>query len=155
MRPVGTGDRTWVSWVLEQRWGSAEVVSRGRTHRADALPALVAEVSGERCGLATYLIDGAEAELVSLDALRARRGIGTVLLAATVEAARSAGCRRLRLSTTNDNLDAMRFYQRRGLRIVAVRVGAVDDARLRKPQIPEIGEYGIALHDEIELAVDL
>ena len=54
--------------------------------------------------------------------------------------------------TTNDNTDALRFYQRRGFRIRAVRSGAVDDARRRlKPGIPAIGDHGIPLSDEIEL----
>jgi hypothetical protein len=47
---------------------------------------------------------------------------------------------------------ALRFYQRRGYRIRKVRVGAVDAARRQlKPSIPEIGQYGIAIHDEIVL----
>ena len=69
--------------------------------------------------------------------------------------AADAGCTRLWLITTNDNLDALRFYQRRGLRIRAVHPGAVQRARRRKPQIPEVGEFGIALHDELELELPL
>lgn len=58
--------------------------------------------------------------------------------------------------TTNDNVDALRFYQRRGFRIVAVRTGAVDEARSAlKPGIPHRGHYGIPLRDEIELAQPL
>ena len=60
------------------------------------------------------------------------------------------------LVTTNDNVDALRFYQRRGLRISGLRIGAVDESRARlKPQIPEIGAYGIPLRDEIELSKEL
>jgi hypothetical protein len=55
------------------------------------------------------------------------------------------------LVTTNDNLDALRFYQRRGLRLVAVHAGAVDEARRLKPEIARVGEYGIPIRDEIEL----
>jgi hypothetical protein len=54
--------------------------------------------------------------------------------------------------TTNDNLDALRFYQRRGFRLAALHRGAVDDSRARlKPQIPPIGDHGIKLRDELEL----
>jgi hypothetical protein len=54
--------------------------------------------------------------------------------------------------TTNDNVDALRFYQRRGFRLRAVRPGAVDDARRTlKPEIPAVGEQGIPIRDEIEL----
>jgi hypothetical protein len=77
--------------------------------------------------------------------------------AAAVEWARTRGCRRLWLITTNDNLDAIRFYQRRGWRLAAVHPGGADRARELKPSIPEIGEYGIPIHDELEfeLVVDL
>jgi hypothetical protein len=42
--------------------------------------------------------------------------------------ARRAGCTRLSLITTNDNLDALRFCQRRGFRVAALHPGAVDEA---------------------------
>ncbi len=155
VRPAGDGDREWIARVLETRWGSAEIVSRGRRHGADRLPAFVAEVSGARNGLATYWLDDDEAELVSLDALQPRQGIGSALLAAVIDVAREHGCRRLRAITTNDNLDAIRFYQRRGLRLVAVHSNAVDAARAIKPQILDVGHFGIPLHDEIELATNL
>ena len=68
------------------------------------------------------------------------------------EAARDAGCTRLRVVTTNDNVDALRFYQRRGFRMARLRPGAVDRSRaLLKPTIPETGDYGIPLSDELEL----
>jgi len=65
------------------------------------------------------------------------------------------GCRRVWLITSNDNLDALRFYQRRGLRLVAVHRGAIDEARRVKPSIPATGEYGIPVRDEIELELQL
>jgi hypothetical protein len=56
------------------------------------------------------------------------------------------------LVTTNDNLDALRFYQRRGFRLAKLRRGAVDAARSRlKPTIPEVGSFGIPIRDEIVL----
>jgi hypothetical protein len=68
----------------------------------------------------------------------------------------AAGCRHYWVVTTNDNVDALRFYQRRGFRLTTIRCGAVDQSRRTlKPQIPVIGDYGIPLRDEIELAQDL
>ena len=115
--------------VLEERWGSTEIVSRGRRHPAERLPALVAERSGERCGLLTYRVDHDQLEVVSLDSLQPRQGVGSALLEAVTMVAGSRSCRRAWLVTTNDNLDAIRFYQRRGFRMVAVHPGAVDEAR--------------------------
>jgi hypothetical protein len=54
------------------------------------------------------------------------------------------------LTTTNDNLTAQWFYQRRGLQFVVTHRGAVDRARELKPSIPPIGEHGIEIHDELE-----
>ena len=65
------------------------------------------------------------------------------------EASAPAACR---LITTNDNVDALRFYQRRGYRLARVDAGAVDRSRVAlKPAIPEIGAHGIPLRDELEL----
>ena len=58
--------------------------------------------------------------------------------------------------TTNDNLDALRFYQRRGFRLDRLRPGAVDVSRdTLKPEIPRTGEHGIPLRDEVELVMSL
>lgn len=155
VRAARQADRPWMAGVLRESWSSTQVVSGGRSHDPSQLPALVAEVSGERVGLATYRVDGDQCEVVSLDALLPRRGVGSELLSAAKEVASMEGCRRLWLITTNDNLDALRFYQRRGLRLVAVRHDAVDRAREINPQIPEAGSFGIAVHDELELEVEL
>jgi ribosomal protein S18 acetylase RimI-like enzyme len=93
--------------------------------------------------------------LVTLDAFTEGQGIGSALLDAVTDEARRQGCRRLWLITTNDNLHALRFYQRRELRLVSVHRDAVDDARQLKPSIPLVGEYGIPLHDELELELPL
>ena len=87
--------------------------------------------------------------------MRPGRGIGSTLLEGVANEARRRGCRRLWLITTNDNLNAIRFYQRRGLRLVAVHAGAVDDARRLKPSIPLVGEDGIPIRDELEFELEL
>lgn len=155
VRPGNESDAGWLTGVLTSRWGATKIVSRGRTHDASRLPSLVAELDGERLGLATYRVGGKEVELVSLDALVVGRGVGSALLRATVERAAASGCRRLWPVTTNDNLDALRFYQRRGLRIAAIHRGAVDEARRLKPLIPEVGLSAIPVHDEVELELRL
>ena len=95
-------------------------------------------------------------ELLTLHAATRLSGIGSALVAVVVDTARAAACRRLWVVTTNDNVDALRFYQRRGFRISSVRPGAVDTSRERlKPEIPLVGNFGIPLRDEIELELDL
>jgi GNAT superfamily N-acetyltransferase len=154
VRPLREGDREWVRETLRDLWGET-VVSRGAVHDPTALPGLVAEEGGERVGLLTYRIDGADCEVMTIDAFPEGSGAGTALLDATGRAARDAGCARVWLITTNDNLRALRFYQRRGFRLVAVHPGALERSRELKPSIPEIGLDGIPLRDELELELRL
>lgn len=146
-------DQSWIEQLLNERWGGeGRVVVHGETFDARTLPAMIA---GEQEGLATYQIrranDRTFAELITLDAVRAGRGVGTALIEGLLSKLRVEGANVLRVTTTNDNLDAVRFYQRRGFQIIAVRPGAVDESRRIKPSIPAVGEYGIPIHDEIEL----
>jgi GNAT superfamily N-acetyltransferase len=153
--PVGEADRAWIREVTIAEWGAEIVVAHDEVFRPDRLDGLVARFGSERVGLATFEIRGEECELVTLNALRSRRGVGSALLEAVRSAARDAGCRRLRLVTTNDNVDALRFYQRRGFSLVAVHRGAVERSRRIKPEIPLQGDHGIPIRDEIELEQDL
>jgi len=151
VRALTPQDRPWAADVLTERWGATVIVSRGRIHDASALPGLVAEIDGARVGLLTYRDDSHATEVVTLDALRSGAGVGTALLEEAAALALGRGRHRLWLITSNDNLAAVRFYQRRGFRLAAVHPGAIDVARHAKPSIPPSGRDGIALHDEIEL----
>lgn len=131
------------------------MVTRGRLHDASLLPALIAVRGDEIVGLATYSVSDGECELVSLDAYQPGQGVGSALLARVRDEAVQCGCSRLWLITTNDNLDALRFYQRRGMRLAALHAGALDTARRIKPAISLTGEYGIPIHDELELELRL
>jgi len=117
-------------------------------------PALLAEdeQDGRLLGVLTYVVDRDQCEVLTLNAGQQWRGVGTALLQLVERLAAEQGCRRLWLITTNDNVDALRFYQRRGFRLAALHRGAVDDCRTRlKPEIPMVGHYGIPLRDELEL----
>ena len=136
---------------MVELWGSELQVVHQSVFRPADLPGLIAE-QGRLVGLLTYRPADGVLEVVTLNALERRAGVGTILMEAAAVDARRLGCHEIRLTTTNDNLDAIRFYQRRGLRLVALRPGAVDRARLEKPEIPRVGDYGIPLRDEIDLA---
>lgn len=140
---------------LREEWAGDVVVSRGVAHRVSSLAMLAAFDGSAVAGLATYAVAGDDCELVTLNAFVPRRGVGSALLDAVAGAAREAGCGRLWLVTTNDNLAAQRFYERRGLGLVAVHRGAVDDARRLKPSIPFVGEHGLEIHDELEYELRL
>lgn len=151
IRRLHAGDHPWVARLLEERWHSTTIVTRGRVHQADRLPGFLAEVDGQPAGLVTYHVARDQCEVVTLDSLPERIGVGSALLEAVRQVARDAGCRRLWLITTNDNLAAVRFCQKRGWRLVAVHRDALEESRRLKPEIPLAGTDGVPLRDEIEL----
>ncbi|MGD0019899.1 MAG: GNAT family N-acetyltransferase [Candidatus Limnocylindrales bacterium] len=156
IRPIRLEERGELDRVIAKSWGSPYVVSRLMLHRVSELPCLLA-VDGDRwLGVAAYRLAAGACELVLLEAFERGRGTGTALLDEVVAKARSAGARRLWLVTTNDNVDALRFYQRRGLRLVRLWPDAVTQARsLLKPEIPLTGDHGITIRDELELELPL
>lgn len=149
IRPKGETDSTWVAELLTREWGSTSVVSRGIVRDARGLPAFIAEEGEQRVGLATYRLEQQDCELVTLNSFAA--GAGTALLEAVIESGREEHCHRVWLITTNDNVAALRFYQRRGWDLVALHHGAVEEARKLKPQIPTLGNDGIPIRHELEL----
>jgi GNAT superfamily N-acetyltransferase len=155
IREASAEDRPWITATLRDQWYEPRVVSRGKVHQADHLPAIIAEHEGERVGLATYHVDGPQCELVTLDALRRGLGIGTRLIDAVAARARALGCRRMWLITTNDNLEALRFYQKRGLVLAALYPRALERSRELKPSIPLTGYDDIPIRDELELELIL
>ena len=106
-------------------------------------------------GLLTLHRDADSMELLTLNSTLEGQGIGSALMLLAIEKARLANLSRIWLTTTNDNLRAIGFYQRLGFRMVAVNVGAVDEARKIKPEIPEIGQGGVPMHDEIVLELKI
>ena len=95
----------------------------GELHDPVADEAFLAEDGGDLIGVLTYRIDGRACEVSTLYAATSLQGIGSALIEAIVDAARTAGSDRLWLVTTNDNVDALRFYQRRGFRLVELHAG--------------------------------
>ncbi|MDQ7025821.1 MAG: GNAT family N-acetyltransferase [Anaerolineae bacterium] len=173
VRPLEREDREWVAHFLDDRWGSTQIVSRGRALYGHLLAGFVAErilppdeeeanadddateenpaVHMEKIGLLTYHVEEDVCEIVTLDSLDEGKGIGTALLDELKNAAKESKIKRLWCITTNDNLDALRFWQKRSFALVTVHRNAIKEARRLKPQIPITGKNGIPIRDEIEL----
>ncbi len=149
-RALRDDERPWAAAVLLARWGE-EVLAGGALHRPADLPAVVCEIDDERVGLATWAQLADEAELVTVDALREGAGAGGALVDAVAASARAGGCRLLRVLTTNDNLPALRLYQRHGFALAGLHTGAIAEARAHKPAIPLTGHAGIEIRDELVL----
>jgi ribosomal protein S18 acetylase RimI-like enzyme len=141
---------------IDRAWRADFVVVHGERIRPIDLPGFVALKGDQIVGHAAYRVAGERCELVALVVEPRRQGIGSLLLERVVQAARLEGAASLWLTTTNDNLDALRFYQRRGFRLVALRPGVVIEARgTLKPDLPSTGSYWIEMCDELDLELAL
>jgi ribosomal protein S18 acetylase RimI-like enzyme len=147
--------------MLDGELGGRLQVRRGELIDALGEAGVVAEWQGRMLGLACWRRDpdrgeSAEVTCVVVAASHRRQGVGRALLRGIALALGAAGVAHAWLVTTNDNLAALALYQQAGWRLSALRPGAVDAARRAlKPSIPEVGEHGIPLRDELELVVDI
>lgn len=153
--PINDDDREWITQFIPDHWGSNKVISRCVVHYPQNLPGFVAMKGFEKVGLITYNIVGGSCEIVTIDSTHPSSGVGTALIEVVKDIAIKSGCTRLWLITTNDNLNALHFYQKRGFVLVAVHRNALELSRKLKPEIPMIGQHGIPLRDEIELEMTL
>jgi N-acetylglutamate synthase-like GNAT family acetyltransferase len=151
VRPSTESDEPAVRDFLRHR--HSDVVARlGRLERPLEHPALLVEERGELAGVLTYVLKADACEILTLHAAQRGRGAGTALIAAVERLALDHGCRRLWVLTTNDNLDALRFYQRRGFCLTELHPGAVAAARASlKPELPPAGDHDIPIRDELVL----
>lgn len=155
IRPIAPDDKTWIDRFIAERWGANFVVAHGDIFYPGDLAGFVAEKVDEKIGLVTYQIAGYGCEIITLDSTCPNIGVGTALVNAVASVAQKSGGTRLWLITTNDNLHALRFYQKRGFELVAVHRNAVARSRQLKPGIPLIGDNGVPIRDEIELEMNL
>jgi len=155
IHPLTPTDRDWVRRKIIAAWGAETIVVHETVYHPAELPGFIAEAEGEIAGLLTYHLEGEACEIVTLDAWRTGLGVGTALIETVRQAAGREKCRRLWLVTTNDNLPALRFYQKRGFVIATVHLNAIEKDRRLKPEIPLTGMDGIPIRDEIELEMML
>jgi GNAT superfamily N-acetyltransferase len=133
-------------------WGSSKMVVSSGVYDCSALDGFTSiNDDGEIIGVITYIIKGEECEIISLNSIKEGKGIGTSLVQAVESLAINRKCKLVRLITTNDNLLALKFYQKRGFILSRIINNAVGKARKIKPDIPPIGNDGIPIRDEIEL----
>jgi len=136
--------------------GDDFIVAHGIIYHPDQLPGFAAEdLHGNVVGLATYLIKSPSCELVTINADKQECGIGTTLLSAVIAAATKVGCIHSWLTTTNDNVGALAFYQKHGYHLVAVHRTVLEQSRKLQPSLPLFASNGIPLRDEIELKTNL
>ena len=152
IRPTEDRDHAAVHQLLTERWTAPDIMLDGEMYDASRLPGYVAFDGDDLVGLVTLIKRDNEWEILTLDSINRWGGVGSQLLDAVVTEARSRNVPRLTVRTSNDNLDAFRFYQRRGFRFERIGQGVIDREREQKPGIPLRGDYGIEIRDEILFA---
>lgn len=155
LQKIDQGNRERINDFMIRHWFTLQMVVHGKSIDLGKAEGWYVCDDSEIIGLVTYRISGNEMEILSLDSPRENKGTGTALLRQALSDARNSGLTRVRLITTNDNLHALRYFQKRGFDIVRFYHNALDDARKIKPEIPLIGMGGIPLKHEIELELIL
>jgi GNAT superfamily N-acetyltransferase len=136
-------------------WGSDILVSRGKTYKAEDLDGILVYENGRIVGLGLYYIKNYECEMVLLETFVQNKGIGTKIIEKIKEIAKINNCKRIWLITSNDNITALKFYQKRGFYIANIYKNAMEESRRIKPSIPKIAENGIEIRDEIEFEIKI
>ena len=156
-RRVTEENRNMINDFIINHWYSTTMIIRGKEIDMTSVDGFYSSDEEEIVGLITYLFDKKSnvIEITSLDSMRENQGIGTMLLNRVIEEARKLEYRKIVLITTNDNINAMRVYQKRGFDMVHLFHNALEISRKLKPEIPLIGENSIPLMHEIEFEMIL
>ena len=152
---ISNENRTMVNEFIIQHWFSTIMIVRGKEVDLSKVDGMIALENNEIKGLITYILYNGICEIMSLDSVEQSKGIGTELVHHIIDIAKESKCTRILLITTNDNINALRFYQKRGFDMVMLYHNALDKSRKLKPDIPLIGENNIPLKHEIELEMIL
>lgn len=150
IRPIEKTDKNWIKKVMVDAWGS-EMIVASKLFNTLTLPGFIAETDNKPTGIVIFDITDGRLEIVSLNSILEGQGIGSALIEKVKKLAREKDLKNTWLVTSNDNIDSLKFYQKRGFRITKVYPDAIDEARKIKPEIPKIGNYGIPLKDTLEL----
>lgn len=147
---IDSANREMVNVFIREHWYTTTMIIRGKQIDMTRTEGFFLLEKENIIGLLTYIVYDGILEITSLDSLRENQGIGSALVNMAVREAAERGLQKVVLITTNDNINAIRFYQKRGFDMARLFRNAVDAARKLKPEIPLIGENAIPLHHEIE-----
>ncbi len=141
--------------ILTKEWGSSLIISKGKKYYINRLPGFILLVDNKIQGIITYFIKNKKCEIITLNCFIENKGIGTKLINKLKEVAKEKNCKRILLVTTNDNIKAIMFYQKKGFEIKKINFNIIKKSRKLKPEIPEKGFYDIPILHEIEFELKL
>ncbi len=152
---ISNETRELVNQFFIDNWFSTDMSIRGEIIDGTKLDGFLLREENTIIGLVTYTFFDDICEIVSLDSKRENMGIGSVLLKEVEKIAKNNNSQKMRLITTNDNMRALQFYQKRGYCLTKLYINAMEEVRKIKPNVPALGDNGIPLRDEIELEKQL
>jgi len=149
VREATDADRVAARELFARDFGRTKIVAYGAVMDIDQMPALVAVRYADPSGALAYRLHGDALHIVALatDPMWQRSGVGGHLVAEAELIARRLNLRRLVVSTTNDNLPALYFYQRRGYRMTDF----VPSSIIMHTGQEVAGFAGIPVRDEVRL----
>ncbi len=154
-KKIRNEDREKLREFIVGSWGTDRMVSRERLYYPWRHEGFLIMRGESVAGLITYEIFNGEMEITLFQTTFPNSGYGSSLIKMVIEVARASAIRRIWLITTNDNMHALRFYQKRGFNLVRMHYNAIEESRKLKPEIPVRGLDGIPLFHELELEMIL
>lgn len=157
IRDFEDDDRAWARQLIEEHQdGDHRVARLGELLDPTEQEGIVAELDGRPIGLLTVHETDRGLEVLTLHSEVGGVGAGTRLLETALRVAEASHAPRLWLVTTNDNVDAIGWYLRRGMTVADVHAGAVDaDRAAVKSSIPSTNRLnGLPIRDLVELELD-
>ena len=152
---ISNKTRNLVNQFFIDNWFSTDMSIRGKIIDGTKLDGFLLQENETIIGLITYTFFEDICEIISLDSKKENMEIGSALLKEIEKIAIDNQCKKMRLITTNDNMRALQFYQKRGYCLTKLYPNAIEEVRKQKPSVPLIGDNGIPLRDEIELEKNL
>ena len=154
--PIQDSDRDAICQFITEHWHAPHICIRDKLYYPHQAEAFIERRDGKIAALVTYEQQGDAILMITQNSIEPGAGIGASLVLKVIEEARKRKVRRIWLTTTNDNLKSMGFYQRMGFRLVAVHRDVVSGGRQSlKPELPEFGVNGLPILDEIEMELIL
>lgn len=144
-------DLEWKRYTLNEYLGSTTLVRKGNLVDVADHEGFIALLGNHPSGLATYWVEGRILHISFLVSFIPNKGIGSGLLQSVKQKAKELNCKKISVVVTNDNLSALKFYQKNEFHLTALYPLAVEEARKIKPEIPLTGLENIPLRDELEL----
>lgn len=150
IKAIDESNRELSAIILKKLWHTDSIIAKKEVHYFKDIPGFLCYEEGAVVGVITYAIENGECEIVTINSLKKKKGYGKKLFSAVLKVAKKEKCKRLWLITTNDNTNAMTFYQLIGMNMCGFYPNGMDYSRSLRPQIPLTGNLGIPLKHEIE-----